>query len=648
MKKYLIFSKVVPRWLIMLVDLSIVAWSFSTSYFIVERFEFVNILRGYFFIYTGLYSALAAIVMYAMRIHIGLIRYSNTRDVLRIFGSAFIASLLYLVVVNAWLVHVIHVDLITLNLVLLINFSVSSTLLILLRTTVKSIFFYLTNNTTAKKTIVLIYGSDNNAVLVKQALEASANTNFCVVGFVDDGSKKIDKEIQQVRVYHIDRLGKLKEKYNVDKLIIMNHNLDEQAKKAALENCLALGIQVLTVPPSDQWIYGKLNPQQIKDLKIEDLLQRKPIKIDNTRISEDLHGKRVLVTGAAGSIGSEIVNQVLSYKPAMVILCDQAESPLHEIKLEVEEKFPNVPTTIFIADIRNLQRMHKLFSDYRPEVVFHAAAYKHVPMMEENPSEAVLANVLGTKHVADLSVAFGTEKFVMVSTDKAVNPSNVMGTTKRIAEIYIQALKDNPVNNRSGVQPTRFITTRFGNVLGSNGSVIPRFRAQIQKGGPITVTHPEITRYFMTIPEAVQLVLEAGTMGTGGEIFIFDMGQPVRITDLALKMIKLAGLQPEKDIKIVYTGLRPGEKLYEELLNAGEHTMPTHHPKIKIAQVITYPYETVATDIEDLLELNKGQDDEAIVNKMKEIVPEFISKNSQYEYLDNNDGDIEVIEALAS
>jgi len=632
----------------MLVDLSIVAWSFSTSYFIVERFQFVNILRGYFFIYTGLYSALAFIVMYAMRIHIGLIRYSNTRDMLRIFGSTFIASLLYWVILNAWLVRVIHVDLVTLNLVLLINFSVSSTLLILLRTTVKSVFFYLANNTATKKTTVLIYGSDDNAVLVKQALEASANTNFSVVGFVDGGSKKIDKEIQQVRVYHIDKLGKLKEKHDVDKLIIMNHNLDEQAKKAALENCLALGIQVLTVPPSDQWIYGKLNPQQIKDLKIEDLLQRKPIKIDNTRISEDLHGKRVLITGAAGSIGSEIVTQVLGYKPAMVVLCDQAESPLHEMKLEVEEKFPNVPTTIFIADVRNQQRMHKLFADYRPEVVFHAAAYKHVPMMEENPSEAVLTNVLGTKHVADLSVAFGTEKFVMVSTDKAVNPSNVMGTTKRIAEIYIQALKDNPVNNRPGIQPTRFVTTRFGNVLGSNGSVIPRFRAQIQKGGPITVTHPEITRYFMTIPEAVQLVLEAGTMGTGGEIFIFDMGQPVKITDLALKMIKLAGLQPEKDIKIVYTGLRPGEKLYEELLNAGEHTMPTHHPKIKIAQVITYPYKTVAADIEELLELNKGQDDEAIVNKMKEIVPEFISKNSQYEYLDNNDGDIEVIEALAS
>jgi FlaA1/EpsC-like NDP-sugar epimerase len=646
MKKFLLFTRVVPRWLIMLVDLFITIWSFSTSYFIVQRFEFVNILRGYFFVYTGLYCAIAAVVMYAMRIHTGLIRYSNTRDVLRIFSSVFLSSMFYLLFINVWVIPVLHINSVTINLVLLVNFSVSSTLLILLRTTVKSIYFYINNNSNAKKTIVLIYGSDSNAVLVKQALETSAKTNFAIVGFVDDDGKKIDKEIQQVRVYHVDKLAKLKEKYKVDKLIIMNHDLDEQAKKIALESCLALGIQVLTVPPSDQWIYGKLNLQQIKDLKIEDLLQRKPIQIDTTRISEDLQGKRVLVTGAAGSIGSEIVQQVLSYKPAMVILCDQAESPLHEIKLEVEEKFPHVPSKIFIADIRNYQRMHKLFSDYHPEVVFHAAAYKHVPMMEENPSEAVLANVLGTKNVADLAVSFGTGKFVMVSTDKAVNPSNIMGTTKRIAEIYIQSLKDSPINNRPGVHSTRFITTRFGNVLGSNGSVIPRFRAQIQKGGPITVTHPDINRYFMTIPEAVQLVLEAGTMGSGGEIFIFDMGEPVRITDLALKMIKLAGLRPDKDIKIIYTGLRPGEKLYEELLNAGEHTMPTHHPKIKIAQVITYPYKEVKADIEDLLILNKQHDDVTLVNKMKEIVPEFISKNSQFESLDY--GDEEPIEILVN
>jgi FlaA1/EpsC-like NDP-sugar epimerase len=631
MKKYLLFSKVLPRWIIMLLDFVIVTWSFASSYLIVNRFEFANILRGYFFIYTGVYCIITVIVMYLMRVHIGLIRYSNTRDVLRIFGSIFISSILYMLAITIWVKPYLHVNSATIYLVLLVNFSVSSTLLILLRSAVKSAFNYINNYSSSKKTTVLIYGSDTSAVLVKQALEASAQTNFVIAGFVDADTNKINKEIQQVRVYDINRLAKLKEKRAIDKMIIMNHHLDEQSKKTALEACLALGIQVLTVPPSDQWIYGKLNMQQIKDLKIEDLLQRKTIQIDTTRISEDLQGKRVLITGAAGSIGSEIVQQVLQYNPAMVILCDQAESPLHDIRLEVEEKFAKVPIKIFIGDIRNYERMHKLFTDYKPEVVYHAAAYKHVPMMEENPSEAVRANVMGTKNIADLSVAFGVRKFVMVSTDKAVNPSNIMGTTKRIAEIYIQSLKDNPIN-----KGTCFITTRFGNVLGSNGSVIPRFRAQIQKGGPITVTHPEITRYFMTIPEAVHLVLEAGTMGSGGEIFIFDMGEPVKIVDLALKMIKLAGLQPDRDIKIVYSGLRPGEKLYEELLNDGEHTMPTHHEKIKISEVINYPHEKVTADINELLLLNKQNNDMAMVNKMKEIVPEFISKNSQFEDLDNN------------
>ncbi|MBB5396040.1 MULTISPECIES: nucleoside-diphosphate sugar epimerase/dehydratase [unclassified Mucilaginibacter] len=630
MKKYLLFSKVVPRWIIMILDFVIITWSFASSYLIVNRFEFANILRGYFFIYTGIYCIVAALVMYLMRVHTGLIRYSNTRDVLRIFGSVFISSIVYITVITFWVKPFFGINTATIDLVLLVNFSVSSTLLILLRSAVKSAFNYLNNYSSSKKTVVVIYGSDTSAVLVKQALEASAKTNFVIAGFVDTDSSKINKEIQQVRVYDINKLAKLKEKRAIDKMIIMNHHLDEQSKKTALEACLALGIQVLTVPPSDQWIYGKLNMQQIKDLKIEDLLQRKTIQIDTTRISEDLQGKRVLITGAAGSIGSEIVQQVLQYSPAMVILCDQAESPLHDIRLEVEEKFAKVPVKIFIGDIRNYYRMEKLFADYHPEVVYHAAAYKHVPMMEENPSEAVRANVLGTKNIADLSLAYGVRKFVMVSTDKAVNPSNIMGTTKRIAEIYIQSLKDSPAN-----KGTCFITTRFGNVLGSNGSVIPRFRAQIQKGGPITVTHPEITRYFMTIPEAVHLVLEAGTMGSGGEIFIFDMGEPVKIVDLALKMIKLAGLQPDRDIKIVYSGLRPGEKLYEELLNHGENTKPTHHEKIKISEVINYPYQQVAEDIKELLLLNKQNDEMAMVNKMKEIVPEFISKNSKFEHLDN-------------
>lgn len=611
----------------------------------VYHFQFTEILRGYFFIYTYLYCAVAVLVMYSMRIHKGLIRYSNTRDMVRIFISAFVSSVIYLFLVRFWVIPVLHINIHihTIEIILLANFSVSSTLLIMMRTTAKGMYFYIKNNHDDDRTVVLIYGSDHNAVLVKQALESSEKSNFTIAGFLDNDVNKVNREIEQKRVYSTDSLEKLKIKYNIEKLIVMNQQLEDPDKKLIVEKCLAMGIQVLTVPPSDQWIYGKLNLRQIQDLKIEDLLQRKPIQIDTTKIAGDVKDKRVLITGAAGSIGSEIVRQVLEYGPAMVILCDQAESPLHEIKLDVEEKYPQMDIRIFIADVRNHQRMHKLFIDFRPQIVFHAAAYKHVPMMEENPTEAVLTNILGTKHVADLSIAYKVHKFVMISTDKAVNPSNIMGTTKRIAEIYIQSLKNSPQNDC-----TRFITTRFGNVLGSNGSVIPRFKSQIQKNGPITVTHPEITRYFMTIPEAVQLVLEAGTMGEGGEIFIFDMGQPVKIIDLAIKMIKLAGLRPEEDIKIVYTGLRPGEKLYEELLNQGEITLPTHHEKIKIAKVITYPYEQVAADIQELLILNKYNNEIDIVNKMKEIVPEFISMNSQFEQLDDKRGDgvyHEVLEA---
>ncbi len=382
MKKYLLFNKVVPRWVIMILDILIVATSFSFSYFIVYRFEFINILRGYFFIYTGLYCIITAEVMYIMRIHTGLIRYSNTRDVLRIFSSVFLSTLIYFAIVYIWVLPTWPVNLVTVDTMMVVNFSISSTLLILLRTAVKSAYYYIHNYSNATKTTVLVYGSDNSAVLVKQALETSANANFAVIGFVDDNPAKINKEIEQVKVYDIDKLDKLIEKRKVDKIIIMNHHLDEDAKKIALEKCLALGIQVLTVPPSYQWISGRLSMQQIKGLKIEDLLQRKPIQIDTTLISKDLKGKTILVTGAAGSIGSEIVRQVLAYKPAMVILCDQAESPLHELRLQVEEDFPDVYSKVYIADVRNYSRMRKLFYDYRPEIVFHAAAYKHVPMME--------------------------------------------------------------------------------------------------------------------------------------------------------------------------------------------------------------------------------------------------------------------------
>src|SRR5690606_26810699 len=386
--------------------------------------------------------------------------------------------------------------------------------------------------------------------------------------------------------------------------------------RIVIERCIRLGIKVLTIPPVKNWLSGKLTKKQIQKLRIEDLLQRKPIVIDQQGVKDDLHGKRVLVTGAAGSIGSEIVRQVLAYEPALLILCDHAESPLHETQLAMEEQFPDAKMEVVLADVSNYDRMYKLFNICRPEIVYHAAAYKHVPMIENNPFEAISVNVGGTKNIADLSVHFNVDKFVMVSTDKAVNPTNVMGASKRLAEIYTQSL------NAVSSSKTRFITTRFGNVLGSNGSVIPRFRAQIKKGGPITVTHPEITRYFMTIPEAVQLVLEAGTTGHGGEIFVFDMGRPVKIVDLARQMVRLAGLEEGKDIDIVYTGLRPGEKLYEELLSSDESTLPTHHHKISIAKVREYAYEEASVAIDELLEINKHHENTEVVQKMKQIIPE--------------------------
>ncbi|HTE24850.1 polysaccharide biosynthesis protein [Flavitalea sp.] len=639
MKKLLLNATVLPRWVILLVDLMISGSSFALSYFVVKQFDFPAILRGHFFFYTGLYCLVSGIVFYLMRVHTGLIRYSNIKDMLRIFLSVFVTSLVYPIAVQFIMVNNLNIASLSISTVLFINFFVASTMLVMLRTGVKELYNYVKRNTTPDKENILIYGSDNNSILLKQAMESGNANKFVIVGFLEANIRKINTYIQQKKVYHLKELTTLKEKKNIAKLILMNEQLTSIDKKLVIEKCLQLGIKVLTVPPSDQWMSGKLSSNQIQALKIEDLLQREPIVINNSQVSQDLEGKRVLVTGAAGSIGSEIVRQVLSYNPEMVILCDQAESDLHEMQLDVEEKFPGIKIRVFIGNIREYKRMEIMFNIFRPQIVFHAAAYKHVPMMEHHPSEAIMTNVLGTKHLADLAIAYSAQKFVMISTDKAVNPTNIMGTSKRIAEMYVQSLigrtgDNNDVNGFDHSSNTKFITTRFGNVLGSNGSVIPRFREQIQKGGPVTVTDPEITRFFMTIPEAVQLVLEAGTMGTGGEIFIFDMGKPVRIVDLAKKMIRLAGLVPDEDIRIVYTGLRPGEKLYEELLNKEEKTLPTHHEKIKIARVIPCSWQT-RHDIEDLIELCMDEDNDELVKKMKRLVPEFKSKNSKYEKLDN-------------
>jgi FlaA1/EpsC-like NDP-sugar epimerase len=481
-------------------------------------------------------------------------------------------------------------------------------------------------NPNKEKRSVIIFGAGESGIITKRTLDRDAGTKYKVLGFIDDDKKKQGKKLESVSIYPIDKLNELLENNDVSNLIISVQDLSPSKKQQIVDICLNHNTKVLNVPPFSNWINGELSFKQIKKVQIEELLERDAIQLDIVIIKEQLTNKTILVTGAAGSIGSEIVRQVIKFNPKKIILLDQAESPLYEMEMELHDKYKQQQYEIVMGDIRNKDRMENVFKTFTPSIVFHAAAYKHVPMMENNPSESIFTNVLGSKNLADLSVQYKVEKFVMVSTDKAVNPTNVMGASKRIAEIYTQSLNKNST--------TKFITTRFGNVLGSNGSVIPRFRQQIETGGPITITHPDITRFFMTIPEACQLVLEAGAMGKGGEIFIFDMGESVKIVDLAKKMIKLSGLILDKDISIIYTGLRPGEKLYEELLANEENTIPTHHKQILIAKVKEYDFETTSSSINELINLFDQQNNKSIVKKMKDLVPEFKSNNSIYEELD--------------
>lgn len=415
-------------------------------------------------------------------------------------------------------------------------------------------------------------------------------------------------------------------------IIVSPAKRNELKKEENLDRFLKHNIKLLTAPPLSEWNQRGLESGDIKEIQIEDLLQRDPIQIDIRKVASHLEGKRVMITGAAGSIGSEIMRQVATFNPYKLILVDQAETPLHDIRLELMDKWRNLDAETIVADIANQTRMEAIFKEFRPQYIFHAAAYKHVPMMEDNVSESIQTNVAGTRILADLAVKYKAEKFVMISTDKAVNPTNVMGCSKRICEIYVQSLAKKL--QKEGGHVTQFITTRFGNVLGSNGSVIPRFKEQIRRGGPVTVTHPEIIRYFMTIPEACRLVLEAGSMGNGGEIYIFDMGKPVKIVDLAKRMISLSG---RTDVKIEFTGLRHGEKLYEELLNVKELTKPTYHEKIMIATVREYDYDEVKDRIQHLIDVSYSYDQMKIVAAMKDLVPEFISKNSCFEALDKKE-----------
>lgn len=614
-----------PRWSILLIDLLICAFSFTLAFFL--RFNFASIPEADLKNMPAGYIILLSIRLISFLIakpYKGVVRYTGSKDAARIFLAVLIGSAV-IFIINIISRFFITGTYIIPHSIVIIDALVTMFIMISSRLAIKAVYFE-NKNPAKEKTLVIIYGAGESGIITKRTLDRDAAVKYKVVGFIDDDDKKKGRSLEGVFIYPTSKLKELAEAHAVETLIISIQNLPSGRKNEIINDCLALGIKVLNVPPATKWINGELSFNQIRSINIEELLEREPIKLDNALISQQLNHKVILITGAAGSIGSELARQCLKFKPALLVLLDQAESPLHDIELEFNETAKSTTFEVVIGDVRNKERMRNVFNTFKPQIVFHAAAYKHVPMMENNPSESILTNVLGTKIIADWAVEFGVEKFVMVSTDKAVNPTNVMGASKRIAEIYTQSL--------GKISKTRFVTTRFGNVLGSNGSVIPRFKKQIEQGGPITITHPEITRYFMTIPEACQLVLEAGSMGNGGEIFVFDMGQSVKIVDLARKMIRLSGLQEDKDIKIVYTGLRPGEKLYEELLASSENTLPTHHKQILAGKVREYEFKEVSEFISELIELFKTQDNALIVSKMKELVPEFISNNSVFEKLD--------------
>ena len=512
--------------------------------------------------------------------------------------------------------------------VILTAYIVNFSLMVCLRILVKMIHELMTFD--RRHSIrVFVYGSKGAGINIAKSLRVSRSNHFRLKGFISDDTGFIGKQTMGCRVYaNNESLFDILEEERIEAIIVSSEKVHRLETSGMIDRLIAEDIRILTVPPFND--LGK-EGMQIKDIQIEDLLQRDPIHVDIRKISSHIEGKRIMITGAAGSIGREMVRQISELNPYKLILVDQAESPLHNVQLELLDNWRDIDAKMLVADVTNQTRMESIFKDHRPQYVFHAAAYKHVPMMEDNVSEAIQVNVLGTRIMADLAVKYGVEKFVMVSTDKAVNPTNVMGCSKRLAEIYVQSLAHQLSKYANDGALVKFITTRFGNVLGSNGSVIPRFKQQIEKGGPVTVTHPQVIRYFMTIPEACQLVLEAGSMGNGGEIYIFDMGNPVKIVDLARRMIYLSG---QKNIKIEFTGLRHGEKLYEELLNVKEFTCPTYHEKIMIAKVREYDYEEVKQEIQKLIDLSYTSDTMGIVASMKKIVPEFVSKNSEFEILD--------------
>lgn len=620
-------AKVLPIWTILLIDVLIIVVSSLLAYAL--RYDFRSIfLESSTIDKTIVWTVIVNLVFFRVfRTYSNVLRFSSFIDIMRIFVSLTVSYAL-LMISSVLLASYLDIRLAPVS-VLFMAYIISFAIMSCSRIVVK-MFYELLNFDGSHSANVFIYGAKEAGVNIAKALRVNLRNHYRLRGFIADEPELINKVMMGVKVFpNGESLIDVLNDRDVHTIIISPAKMEELKKSDMADRLLAHNIKLMTAPPLSEWSGQTLNRTQLKEIQIEDLLQRDPIEIDIHKVASHLEGKRVMITGAAGSIGSEIMRQVASFNPYKLILVDQAETPLHDIRLELQDRWRDIDAETIIADISNATRMEDIFKEYQPQYIFHAAAYKHVPMMEDNVSESIQINVFGTRTLADLAVKYGAEKFVMISTDKAVNPTNVMGCSKRICEIYVQSLAKKL--QEKGGHVTQFITTRFGNVLGSNGSVIPRFRDQIQRGGPVTVTHPEIIRYFMTIPEACRLVLEAGSMGNGGEIYIFDMGKPVKIVDLAKRMISLSG---RTDVKIEFTGLRHGEKLYEELLNVKELTKPTYHEKIMIATVREYDYDEVKQRIQKLIEVSYTYDQMQIVAAMKDIVPEFISKNSCFEALD--------------
>jgi len=620
--------KILPRWVIVLIDLFFIFFSSLLGYLLRFNFSTVELVNYNFEVGILFYTGCGLLSILITGSYRGIIRYTGIQDSVRIILMLMLNGIL-VITLDLMFRYLGPGYIIPFSVVLISSLS-SFLFLFNYRLLVKHVFTYYRSVIT-KRARVAIFGAGHTGIITRQVIDSTPKMQ--IVGFLEDNPNKIGKVVDGTKIYDArkDNLLQYIDEQNIDELVITVRDISLDRKNELVDACLKRSVKVRTIPPVEKWVGGELSINQIREIKIEELLGRESILLNNQAINHDLKGKRICITGAAGSIGSELVRQVALHQPERIVLIDQAESPLYEIEREIKEK-STVRIIPYIADITNSERIASIFDDNKPDVIYHAAAYKHVPLMEGNPSEAIQCNILGTKCLADLSVEFKVKKFVMISTDKAVNPTNVMGCSKRIAEVYVQALNERL--RTEGNFRTAFVTTRFGNVLGSNGSVIPLFKRQISEGGPVTVTHPEVTRFFMTIPEACQLVLEAGTMGKGGEIFIFDMGMPVKIVDLAKKMISLSGLQPGKDIQIVFTGLREGEKLYEELLTNSEDTIPTHHEKILIGKVEPYSYNEINRYIELFFDLVNDRNELKMVALMKELIPEFRSNYSRYEILD--------------